>query len=45
MNNFLLTGDKFKPELYLKERGIFIVLVENLLNILKELKNLEKQVI
>ena len=45
INKILLTGDKFMPELYLKKQDLLIVLVDNLLNIVKELKNLEKQVI
>ena len=39
INKFLLIGDKFRSELH------FIVLVDHLLNIMKEIKNLEKQVI
>ena len=45
INKILLTGDKFMPELYLKQQDLLIVLVDNLLNIVKELKNLEKQAI
>ena len=44
MNKFLLTGDKFMPEFHFKEPG-FLVVVDHLLNIVKEFKNLEKQVI
>ena len=43
-NKFLLTGDKFMPELHLKQAEL-IVFVDHLLNIVKELKNLGKQVI
>ena len=45
INKFLLTGDKFMPELPLKHQDLLIVLVDHLLNIVKEFKNLEKQVI
>ena len=40
INKFLLTGDKFMSELYLKQPGFTL---EHLLNIVKEFKNLEKQ--
>ena len=59
INKFLLTGETFMPELYLKQT-VFIcgqftrhreriknkqyLLVDNLLNIVKESKNLEKKV-
>ena len=42
VNNFLLAGDKFMPEMHLKQPG-FIVLVDHLLKIKKEFKNLKKQ--
>ena len=45
INRYLLTGDKFMPELHLKQPDLLIVLVDHLLNIMKELKNLEKQAI
>ena len=45
INKFLLTGDKFMPELHLKQPAFFIVLVDHLLNMVKEFKNLEKHVI
>ena len=46
INKILLTGDKFMPELHSKQPGFtYIVLVDHLLNIVKEFKNLEKQVI
>ena len=41
INTFLLTGDKFMPELHLKQPGF----MDHLLNIVKKDKNLEKQVI
>ena len=43
INKFLLTGDKFMPELHLKHSGFTYSACE--LNIVKEFKNLEKQVI
>ena len=43
INKFLLTGDKFMPELHLKHLGFTYSACE--LNIVKEFKNLEKQVI
>ena len=42
VNKFLLAGDKFMPEMHLKQPG-FIVLVDHLLKIKKEFKNLKKQ--
>ena len=46
INKFLLTGVKFMPELHLKQPGFtYIVIVEHLVNIVEELKNLEKEVI
>ena len=45
INKFLLTGDKFIQEWHFIQPGFFIVLVSNLLNTTKRLKNLEKQVI
>ena len=41
VNKFLLPGDKFMPEMYLKQPGL--VLVDHLQKIKKELKNLKKQ--
>ena len=38
-NKFLLAGDKFMPELHLKQPGLLIVLVGRLLNIMKRYKN------
>ena len=45
INKFLLTRDKFMPELHLKQAGFTYGAVDHLLNIVKELKNLEKQII
>ena len=51
MNNiiskFLLTGDEFMPEMHLKYAGFtaFIMLVDHLLNVMKDFQNLEKQAI
>ena len=45
IKKILLTGDKFIPELHIKQPGFTIMFVEHLLNMLKEFKNLEKQVI
>ena len=45
INRFLLTGDKFMLELHLKKPGFTLLYVEHMLNIVKEFKNLEKQVI
>ena len=42
VNKSLLAGDKFMPEMHLKQPG-FIVLVDHLLKIKKEFKNLKKQ--
>ena len=43
INKFLLTREKFKPKLYLKNQDLLIVVVDRSLNIIKELKKLEKQ--
>ena len=43
INKFLLVGNKFMPEMHLS--NLFIVVVDLLLDINKELKNLNKQVI
>ena len=49
INKFSLTGDIFTPEFHLNQQGFSYgapgVLVEHLLNTVKEFKNLEKQVI
>ena len=41
VNKFLLPGDKFMPEMHLKQPGL--VLVDHLQKINKEFKNLKKQ--
>ena len=41
VNKFLLPGDKFMPEMHLKQPGL--VLVDHLQKIKKEFKNLKKQ--
>ena len=43
VNKFLLAGDKFMPEMHLKQPGFIIVLVDHLLKTKKEFKNLKKQ--
>ena len=43
VNKFLLAGDKFVPKKHLKQPGFTVVLVDHLLKINKEFKNLEKQ--
>ena len=45
INKFLLVGDKFMPEMHLRQPQFVIVLVDLLLDIKKELENLNKQVI
>ena len=45
INKFVLAGDKFMLEMHLRNLNLFIVLVDLLLDIKKELKNLHKQVI
>ena len=45
INKFSVTGDKFMPELHLKQPGFTYSACELLLNIVKESKGLEKQVI
>ena len=44
INKFLLAGDKFMPEMHLRQPG-FILHAVHLRNTKKELKNLNKQVI
>ena len=39
VNKFLLTEDKFMPKLYQRHRDLLIVLMDRLLNIVKEFKN------
>ena len=43
VNKFLLAGDKFMPEMKLKQPGLLIALVDHLLKTRKEFKNLKKQ--
>ena len=44
VNKFLLAADKFMPEMHLKQPGLTrIVLVDHLLKINNEFKNLKKQ--
>ena len=42
INKFLLTGDKFMPELHLKQPDLLIVLVDHLPNTAKEFKKFRK---
>ena len=42
VNKFLLVGDKFMPEMHLKQPGFTIVLAVHLPKIKKELKSLCK---
>ena len=43
VNKFLLAGDKFMPEIHLKNKDLLIVLLEHLLKTKKEFKNLKKK--
>ena len=43
VNKFLLAGDKFMPEMHLKQPGFTYSVVDHLLKIKKEFKNLKKQ--
>ena len=43
VNKFLLAGDKFMPEMHLKQPGLLTVLVDHLLKTKKEFRNLKKQ--
>ena len=46
INKFLLAGDKFMPEIHLRQpQFTFIVLVDHLLSMNKEFKSLKKLVI
>ena len=45
VNKFLLAGDKFMPEMHLKQPGFTYSLVVHLLKTKKEFKSLKKQVI
>ena len=42
VNKFILVGDQFMPEIHLKQPGLLKVLVDHLLKIKKEFKNLKK---
>ena len=42
VNKFILVGDQFMPEINLKQPGLLKVLVDHLLKIKKEFKNLKK---
>ena len=43
VNKFLLAGDKFMPEMHLKQPGFTYMLVDSLLKTTKKNKNLKKQ--
>ena len=43
VNKFLLAGDKFIPEMHLKQSGFITVHVDHFLKTKKEFKNLKKQ--
>ena len=43
VNTFLLAGDKFMPEMHLKNQDLLLVLAGHLLKTKKEFKNLMKQ--
>ena len=43
VNKFLLAGDRFIPELHLKQPGFTYSVVNHLLKTKKEFKNLKKQ--
>ena len=43
VNKFLLAGDKFMLDMHLKQSGFTVMLVNHLVKIKKELKNLKKQ--
>ena len=45
VNKFLLDGDRFTPELHLVQAGFTYSVCGPSTNIMKEFKNLEKQVI
>ena len=42
VNKFLLEGDKFMPEMHLRQPGFTYMLVDHLLKMNKELENLCK---
>ena len=43
VNKFLLAGDKYLPEMHLRQPDLLIVPVDHLLKIKKEFKNLNKK--
>ena len=43
VNKFLLTGEKFMPEMHLKHLDLLIVFADHLLRTKKEFKNFKKQ--
>ena len=43
VNKFLLAGDKFMPEMHLRQPQLCIVPLDHLLKIKKEFKSLKKQ--
>ena len=43
VNKFSLAGDKFMLDMHLKQSGFTVMLVNHLVKIKKELKNLKKQ--
>ena len=43
VNKFLLAGDKFMPEMHLKQPGFTYSALDHLLKTKKEFKNLKKQ--
>ena len=45
INKFLLAGDKFMPEIHLRQPQFTYLLVDHLLSINKEFKSLKKLVI
>ena len=45
VNKFFLAGDKFMPEMHLRQPGFSLALVDHLQKINKESKNLKEQVI
>ena len=42
INKLLLAGDKFMPEIHLRQPQLLTVLVDHLLNMNKEFKSLKK---
>ena len=43
VNKFLLAGDKFTPEMHLKQPGLLIAVVDRLLKIKKKFKDFKKR--